>query len=208
MLRYIAIFFIILSLGACKPRTFTPKPPGYFRLDTPAVHTYQLFDDPAYPYVFEYPAYSVIRKDTAFQGEKADNPYWINIFIDTLGAQLNLTYKPITATQTIYKLEEDAWNLSFFHHEKADYITPEGFRNQYGVSGVLYTVGGNSASRYQFTATDSVKNFIRGALYFDVTPNADSLKPATDFLVQDIQHMLLTLRWRNSSQPAPAAAKK
>jgi hypothetical protein len=61
----------------------------------------------------------------------------------------------------------------------------------------LYTVGGNSASRYQFAATDSVKHFLRGALYFDVTPNADSLQPVTDFLLKDIQHMLLTLQWHD-----------
>jgi hypothetical protein len=37
---------------------------------------------------------------------------------------------------------------------------------------------------------------MRGALYFDTTPNADSLKPATDFLVQDIVHLLTTLRFK------------
>jgi gliding motility-associated lipoprotein GldD len=61
---------------------------------------------------------------------------------------------------------------------------------------MIFTVGGNAATRYQFAATDSTKHFLRGSLYFDVTPNADSLKPATDFLLQDIEHMLNTLKWR------------
>lgn len=65
-----------------------------------------------------------------------------------------------------------------------------------GKNVLLYIVGGNTASRYQFTATDSVKHFIRGALYFDVTPNADSLKPATDFIEADIKHILMTLKWK------------
>jgi gliding motility-associated lipoprotein GldD len=57
-------------------------------------------------------------------------------------------------------------------------------------------VGGNTASRYQFAATDSTQHFLRGALYFDVTPNVDSLKPVTDFLLKDIKHMMNTLRWK------------
>ncbi len=129
-------------------------------------------------------------------GEKADNPYWINVVMPGLNAVINITYRAISPQYPYAKLVEDAYGLSFFHHEKADYIEPQGYTNMYGVSGILYVVGGNTASRYQFTATDTVRNFVRGALYFDVTPNADSLKPATDFLEQDIQHMLLTLKWR------------
>lgn len=113
-----------------------------------------------------------------------------------LEGMINITYKPITADQTLLKLVDEAWDYSFFHHEKADGYETQEFTNQYGVTGLLYTVSGNSASRYQFTATDSVHNFLRGALYFDVTPNADSLKPATDFILADIKHMLETLRWK------------
>ena len=62
---------------------------------------------------------------------------------------------------------------------------------------MTYSLGGDAASKYQFTATDSVKHFVRGALYFDVTPNSDSLQPAYDFVQRDIQHMLWTMRWKN-----------
>jgi hypothetical protein len=34
-------------------------------------------------------------------------------------------------------------------------------------------------------------------LYFDVTPNADSLKPVQDFLQVDMEHMINTFRWNN-----------
>jgi hypothetical protein len=36
---------------------------------------------------------------------------------------------------------------------------------------------------------------LRGALYFDVTPNADSLRPINEFLKVDMEHMLETLKW-------------
>ncbi len=196
MLRYITIFLLILFCGSCRPPLYSPKPTGYFRIDTPASHRYQVFDRPEYPYTFEYPIYSDIEKDTVFQNEKESNPFWINVVIPSLGGVINITYKDITPSQPLDSLVEGSWALSFFHHEKAEYIEPWENTNPYGVGLVVYTVGGNTASRYQFTATDSVKHFIRGALYFDVTPNADSLKPATDFLMRDIMHMLNTMKFK------------
>ena len=66
-----------------------------------------------------------------------------------------------------------------------------------GVSGVFFKVGGNAATAKQFFLSDTNKNFIRGALYFDVTPNADSLKPVQDFLQADMDHIINTFKWTN-----------
>ena len=67
-----------------------------------------------------------------------------------------------------------------------------------GISGIFFKVGGNAATAKQFFLTDSIHNFIRGALYFDVTPNADSLKPVQDFLQADMDHIINTFKWKNS----------
>lgn len=185
----------ILFVASCKPPVYYPKPAGYFRIDTPARHEYQLFDRPDFPYSFEYPVYGEIMQDTLFSKD-ANNKYWINIHIKGLEGMMNITYKEITKDQPLEKLVDDSWGLSYFHHEKADYIDQKAMTNAFGTECMIFTVGGNAATRHQFAATDSTKHFLRGALYFDVTPNADSLRPATDFLLQDIQHMLLTLRWK------------
>ena len=195
MYRNIAVLLII-CIASCRPPVYPPKPPGYFKIDTPAQHTYRLFDKPGYPYTFEYPTYARVEKDTVFVSEHADNPYWINIYYPCLGGVLNITYKEINKKQPLSYLVAKAYQLSFFHHEKADYLANTFFNNGAGVSGVIYSLGGDAASKYQFTATDSVKHFMRGALYFDVTPNSDSLKPAYQFLERDILHMLYTMRWR------------
>ena len=137
MLRYCTILVIIIFMAACRPTVLPPKPPGYFRIDTPFAHVYQLFDRPGYPYTFEYPVYAEIQNDTAFQGEKAQNPYWININFPSLNGVINLTYKEITPEQTLNKLVDKAWELSFFHHEKADYINTKDFSNGFGVAGEL-----------------------------------------------------------------------
>jgi len=196
MLRYCSIILLCLAFASCSPDTYTPKPAGYYLLDMPKRTGYQTFDKPDYPYSFEYPNFAIIEKDTVFFGQKPENPYWINILIPSLNATIYISYKEISAKQTLAKLLEDAHELSYFHTKKANYIDNPSFNNGHGVSGVLYEVGGDAASAYQFIATDSVKHFIRGALYFNVSPNADSLKPANDFLEADIKNLLYTMRWK------------
>ena len=65
-----------------------------------------------------------------------------------------------------------------------------------GVSGVFFRVGGNAATANQFFLSDTTANFLRGALYFDATPNADSLRPVQDFLKNDIEHLINTFKWK------------
>ncbi|MCD6011708.1 MAG: gldD [Flavipsychrobacter sp.] len=199
MYRIAISLVLIVFAVSCKPTVYPPKPPGYFKIDTPEKHAYRLFDKEGYPYTFEYPVYAEITPDSSFFEEKADNPYWININFPSLGGIINFTYKEINANQPLSYLVKRAYDLSFFHHDKAQYIDNMFFDNGQNVYVVTYKLGGDAASKYQFTATDSVKHFIRGALYFDVTPNADSLQPAYDFLERDVMHMMETLRWRKAS---------
>jgi gliding motility-associated lipoprotein GldD len=62
---------------------------------------------------------------------------------------------------------------------------------------VFFNVGGNAATAKQFFVSDTTTHFLRGALYFDTTPNADSLNIVNDFLQEDMNHMINTLRWKN-----------
>jgi gliding motility-associated lipoprotein GldD len=195
MTRYIPFFILCLLLVSCKPETYTPKPRGYYAVSFPK-HEYRAFDNAGYPYTFEYPVYGNIVKDTMFFDKKAENPWWIDIDFPSIGGRLYISYKEISAQQTFDKLLGDAHELTYWHDKKANYIEPQSFVNPYGVTGVLFNVGGDAASAYQFIASDSVKHYLRGALYFNVTPNADSLKPMNEFLAKDIQHLLMTLKWR------------
>ncbi|MGZ5253868.1 MAG: hypothetical protein ACXWV4_05830 [Flavitalea sp.] len=45
--------------------------------------------------------------------------------------------------------------------------------------------------------TDTTNHFIRGALYFDASPNADSLSVVNRFLEEDMKHLINTFRWKN-----------
>lgn len=195
MYRCLIPVLLLVFIASCRPPVYIPKPAGYFRLDTPAAHQYKVFDEPGFPYTFEYPVYGVIARDTQFTHDRVDNRYWINIFFPSMNGVINLTYKRFSNLAGFDSLINESYGLSFVHNKVTDGMVPYDVHTPYA-SGVLYVVGGNVASKYQFTLTDSVKHFLRGALYFDVTPNADSLKPATDFMKQDIEHLFWTLRWR------------
>ncbi len=198
MIRIYAFLLLFVLIASCRPATYTPKPRGYYKISLPA-HKYRSFDVAGFPYKFEYPTYGNIIRDSSFFGQRPENPYWINIDFPELGGKIYISYKQISQSQPLEKLMDDSYKMSItVHSKRADYIEDYNF-NDYNrhVHGIFYNVGGDAASSYQFYATDSVHHFIRGALYFDVAPNADSLKPVNEFLRKDMEHMLETLVWPN-----------
>jgi len=65
------------------------------------------------------------------------------------------------------------------------------------VYGMVFDIRGSDvASKYQFYLTDSLRHFVRGALYFNHAPNNDSLAPVIDFLKADMDHLIETFSWR------------
>ncbi|MFY0253213.1 hypothetical protein ACDQ55_04580 [Chitinophaga sp. 30R24] len=190
----VIISLLTLLLAACE-NVPTPKPRGYFLVKFPE-RKYRTFDMPGYPYTFEYPVYANIVKDTSFFGEAPENPYWINVDFPSLDGKIYMSYKIIGPANSFRKLVDDAFKMTYKHTYKAEYIDENTIHTPNQVYGTFYEVGGNAASSKQFFASDSTQHFLRGALYFDVTPNADSLAPVYKFLEQDMWHMVETLRWR------------
>lgn len=195
MKKCLVIFLICIIQLSCKDPVYTPKPRAYFKIKLPE-RAYTKFDKSDYPYSFEYPVYATIEKDSLFFGEATENPWWINIDFKSLGGKVYISYKDLRSGLKLSKLLEDAYFMSHYHSKKADYINEPEFHTENNVHGVFYDVGGNAASAFQFFATDSVNHFLRGALYFDVTPNADSLKPLNDFLREDLIHMVKSIHWK------------
>lgn len=183
-----------LALLGCDDENYTPKKRAYYKIDFPE-RKYQTFNQDTYPYTFDYPVYAIIEKDTMFFDQKTENPWWININFKGLGGKVYLSYKIIDRQNSLQKLLDDSYQMTHFHTKKADYIREPEFHTAHNVHGLYYDVGGNAASAFQFYATDSFKHFLRGALYFDATPNADSLKPINDFLIDDIIHIVNSLKW-------------
>jgi gliding motility-associated lipoprotein GldD len=184
---------LIVVLAACNS-DYTIKRKGYFKIDFPA-HQYQRFDQPGYPYTFEYPVYAKIIKDTTFFESKPENDYWINVDFPQFSGKIYMSYKEV-GKNDFAKLVNDAFTLTYKHTSKATEITDSLIRTPGGISGVFFSVGGNAATAKQFFVTDSVKHFLRGALYFDAAPNVDSLGIVNDFLQEDMKHLINSLQWK------------
>jgi len=184
----------VTCIWACNS-DYTIKRKGYYRIPFPK-HEYQRFDLPGFPYTFEYPVYGNAVQDSTFFEAKAENPYWINIEFPQFSGKIYISYKEI-GVNIFDKLVNDAFNLTYKHSYKATEIRDSLMKSPQGISGVYFEVGGNAATAKQFFLTDSVKHFLRGALYFDATPNADSLAIVNDFLQEDMKHLINTLKWKN-----------
>jgi len=82
------------------------------------------------------------------------------------------------------------------HITKADAINELVINNkEQRTYGILYDLKGNTASAVQFYITDSTRHYLRGSLYFESEPNADSLAPVIEFFREDIIHLIETLKW-------------
>ena len=52
------------------------------------------------------------------------------------------------------------------------------------------------ATPLQFWMTDSAHHFLRATLYFNFTPNNDSLQPVIEYLRDDALHLVNTFAWK------------
>jgi gliding motility-associated lipoprotein GldD len=184
------LFFAATSCNS----DYTIRQRGYFRIELPQ-HKYVAFDKPGFPYTFEYPVYSSVVQDSTYFESEPENPYWVNIDFPSLNGRIYISYKDVRKNN-FDKLVDDAFKLTYKHSAKATGIKDSLMRTPNGITGIFFKVGGNAATARQFFVTDSTRHFLRGALYFDSTPNADSLGVVNDFLEIDMKHLINTLRWK------------
>ena len=193
-IKITCLLFLLISLAACN-NDYIIKPRGYFKIDFPQ-KDYQKFDNPVYPYSFEYPVYAEILKDSLFFDKKAENPYWINVSFPRFNGKIYISYKEV-GKNNFDSLVNDAFTMSYKQHTyKASSIEPTPFTTPNNLNGIYFSLKGNTATANQFFITDSSRHFLRGALYFDTVPNEDSLRPVNNFLQKDLQHLINTLQWR------------
>ncbi|MCQ2350720.1 MAG: gliding motility lipoprotein GldD [Paludibacteraceae bacterium] len=181
----ITAMFLALILVSCNSNT--PKPRGYFRiaLDEKTYDTVNLQE----PVSFEYP--SNVARIVYHRAEEE----FFDIEYPKYNARIYCSYKDIDGN--FYAISEDSRNFVYKHVIKADAISEQPFeapeRSMYGI---LYLIKGNTASQVQFLLTDSVKHFLRGALYFNNRPNKDSIAPVADYITDDIVRLMETAEWK------------
>ncbi|MCF8364934.1 MAG: gliding motility lipoprotein GldD [Bacteroidales bacterium] len=189
-IKALLVLFVV-SMFSCNNSGYYPKPRGYLRINLPEKN-YRQFDS-VFPYRFEYARNARLN----FEGLNPKNKYWMNIDYPRFKGRIHISYKPVN-NQNLYQFTEDARAMAFKHASKAIRIKESFFNDPAKkVYGLAYKIDGrDAASPYQFYLTDSTHHFIRGALYFNVVPNNDSLQPIIDFVLEDVKHMVRTFEWK------------
>lgn len=185
---------LIVSIGlflcSCE-RDYLPKPLGYNRIALPAEEYISLPD--TLPYFFEYSKHAKLLKDTSWIRER----FWVEIYYPTLKANIHVTYKEIKNDEKLLReYLNDAYTLTAKHQLKANAIDEVIIKTPKGNTAVIAELQGEVPSQFQFTITDSTKNFMRGALYFNTQINNDSLQPSIEFMKKEIMHLINTMEWK------------
>ena len=204
----IIVFFYCTSCNS----TYTSKKRGYFKVDFPE-KKYVKFEQPEFPYTFEYPVYANIVKDSTYFEGSPDNSYWINIDFPLFRGKIFISYKTIGG-KSVYRIKtpsgykdsvginsfetmvSDSYKMTYKNDIKAYSIEDSLMHTSNNITGIFFSLTGSVATAKQFFLTDTTRHFLRGALYFDATPNEDSLRPVNDFLQQDMKHLINTLQWK------------
>lgn len=181
--------WLALVCSSCE-KTYQPRPLGYNRLVLPEP-AYTTLPD-SLPYRFEYSTHAELLKDTSWVREK----HWVEIYYPALKANVHITYKRVKNSEQLLKeYLNDAYVLTAKHQIKANAIDESIVTNPDGKVAVIAEIDGEVPSQFQFTMTDSTRNFLRGALYFNTQVHNDSLQPAIEYVKRDMMHIINTLEW-------------
>jgi gliding motility-associated lipoprotein GldD len=202
---------------SCHNNDYTPKPQAYLRIDMPE-HNYWLVDTlptfkagdtimyggdtmvildgspyMMFPFIFEANQCVELAEKDSPKGE-----VWLDIRYPQWDGVVFLTYKHLAGADDLRGQTDTSIRLMEKHYKFASGIDEQAFESDdHTVHAVRWNIKGrNVASTYQFYATDSVHHFLRGALYINRAPNNDSLAPVINYIQEDIDHLIETLRWR------------
>ncbi|HEY0652679.1 MAG TPA: gliding motility lipoprotein GldD [Chryseosolibacter sp.] len=191
--RILLFAIAVMVLAACD-KNYLPKPIGYNRLELPEPEYIKLPD--SLPYSFEISKHATLLDDTSAINER----YWVEIYYPLLKSNVHITYKRVNNNQKLLKeFLDDAYTLTAKHQIKAYGINEIITKTGKGETAVIAELEGEVPSQFQFTITDSTKNFLRGALYFNTQIQNDSLAPAIEYMKKDIMHMINTFEWNATS---------
>jgi len=184
--RYLLGFLFLFT--ACRgDELLIPRPIANLRVEFPERQYAPLELD--CPYQFELASYM-----TAVSPNH-ENPCHQDISLGQFNGMLHLSYVPIENNlpgligYSIDKVRE--------HQVKASAIQDSMiFNPEQRVYGTFYEFYGNAATPFQFHFTDSVNHFIRGTVYFNATPNFDSIYPVLQYIKTDLIHLIGSNKWR------------
>lgn len=122
--------------------------------------------------------------------EQQEGTYFGNVDYPAYNARLYCTWHKINPEQLPLLMEESR-KLAFQHTAMATDIQMHPYSNDLSRTfGVIYDIKGNVATPLQLALTDSISYFFNASLYFDATPNADSIAPYLAYIREDLLELM------------------
>lgn len=182
---------LLLMVCSCRRQAETPKPVAYFRIDLPE-HSYRQVDT-TLPFVFEQSNAAQLSIRPQQNGS-----YWVDIDYPALNATFKLTYLTMPRADSLRNKIIYEEKMVKFHYQKADDVEYSVIRDpESQLWGQIYDIAGKDvATPLMFWMTDSTHQFLRATLYFNFTPNNDSLEPVIQYLRDDALHFVNTFKWK------------
>ncbi len=188
-MKYSILILVAILLVGCEEEINIPKPPTYLRLELPD-HEYKLYTDNC-QYQFEIAKSYTVKNVSDENGETCHK----DIDLGKLNGSIHMSYIDMVEPLSTYvnyvndKIDE--------HKVKATGI--EDYRilkSDKKVFCTFFELKGDVASPFQFYITDSTSKFVSGVVYFNSTPNYDSIRPSLDYLKIDLEHMIEKFEWK------------
>lgn len=175
---------IIFLFTACQ--TPIPKPNGMLALDYSDAN-YTKWVSENCPYKFDYNSLSQI--------ELQSNCFF-SLSYPEIGAQLYMSYFDLEK-HSIDDLYRD-FNLRLMEHSQQQVrVLESSYENPpQNVYGRFFEVAGDAPSNLHYLVTDQKYHFMTGVLFFNTTPNYDSLYPAIQYIKTDLRYLTENLQWR------------
>ncbi len=123
-----------------------------------------------------------------------EGEYFCDVKYPSLNAQLYCTWHSIRPDR-FPLMAEESHKLAYQHSAVATAIREKAYSNDsVRVYGILYEIEGNVATPLQIALTDSNTYFFNASLYFDMTPNTDSIAPLLDYIRKDVVQLMESFR--------------
>lgn len=185
--KYIFYFFLIIFLFQSCSEDPIPKKNGYFRISLPP-QEYQKLNNENCAFTMD--------KSISSEVEVKGNNCFFNISYPSLNAKFYISY--IQLDNNINELITQEYEMREKHNAFATAVNEHVYQDSSSkVNALIFDIKGTKAATpLQFFATDSVTNFVRGSLYFHNSPNNDSLAPVINYLKEDLNHMIESIRWK------------
>jgi gliding motility-associated lipoprotein GldD len=192
----ILVVLCILITSCSDEVAKSPKPRMYPRISFP-VKSLTSYTSELCPFIFRYPSYCNITKDTFIYQGKPASDCWFDIQSKDLNLSLHCSYYPVSSKQALSKLIEEAFKIVENHNSRANYRKEDQIINKYGVKGLIFNIEGAVASPLQFYLTDEKKHFFRASLYFNSKVNPDSTAAVFNYIRPEIDSLIYNFNWKS-----------